>query len=637
MTQLLRSLIGVALLLALVGAALPAQADPPQQSSGPRMITGSYQTTNPIYPTIGAQTGVMLYDITGQVIMDFDFRAEPNTQVLGTLNGDIVSGTYSITLPETPSGLPHDFDSDPASPPAVQVFAAVTYVNFLGDDYINRGEGPLDMSARLNPMTFQVIGGYVIVWAAQDDEQFPASLGADGAAFTGDDALMPLPAGWSVIALDTDPFTILRDETVDLPIIESMGGLNDYSNLNYVEAWETLFARTRETYPFTAEKNLDWDAIYAEITPLIAQAQEDIDFHLIIARFGQLIGDTHIGYVSMPILQQYVLGGVGIAGLAVTDDEQVIIGSITAASAAEQAGIKAGDVLVAVDGLPALQVLDETPLLINSASTLHGRRFLQAATMLQGPVGSSVKLTWRAPDEAENTATLTRSWDVSSIMAAFGGALEGDVISGQMLDSGLGYIRITGFAAEVSQADAMFGRELQRLIDEGAKGIILDVRHNGGGLVQLSMAMAGRFLPDYERLLDFYYADGQGGFAYRGFVETLVGEPAYDGPVAILVNEMTGSAGEIFVYALSHPGRAIVVGHTPTGGFTGEVGDGQYLLPGDLQTQIPTGRPLDPISGATLIEGTGVIPDIRVPLTRESLLSPDDEVLQAAEAALLAQ
>jgi C-terminal processing protease CtpA/Prc len=103
----------------------------------------------------------------------------------------------------------------------------------------------------------------------------------------------------------------------------------------------------------------------------------------------------------------------------------------------------------------------------------------------------------------------------------------------------------------------------------------------------------------------------------------------------VLVNEMTGSAGDLFVYALHRDGRALVVGETPTGGFAGEVGDGQYLLPGGLNLQIPTGRPMDPVSGETLIEGMGIAPDVRVPRTWKSVLSPEDEVLQAAESALL--
>ncbi len=231
---------------------------------------------------------------------------------------------------------------------------------------------------------------------------------------------------------------------------------------------------------------------------------------------------------------------------------------------------------------------------------------------------------------------MTRVPDASALLAAFGGSLSGGVVDARMLPSGIGYMRVTGFAQEVSAANAIFGEKLQALVDEGARGIILDVRGNSGGLVNLAMSMAGRFFPDYERLFDFYYANGEGGFSYRGFVEILSEEPTYDGPVAVLVDEMTGSAGDMFAYAMTARDRAVIVGHTPSGGFTGEVSDGQYQLPDALQLQVPTGRPVDPVTGETLIEGMGVQPDVRVPVTRESLLSPEDEVLQAAEAVLLA-
>ena len=109
------------------------------------------------------------------------------------------------------------------------------------------------------------------------------------------------------------------------------------------------------------------------------------------------------------------------------------------------------------------------------------------------------------------------------------------------------------------------------MIDADVPGIILDVRANTGGMPQLAMAMAGHFFTDYERVIDFYYADGEGNFDYRGFIEILVSEPYFDGPVAVLVDPLTGSAGDVFVYAMQVDDRAIVVGHTPTGGFTGEV------------------------------------------------------------------
>jgi carboxyl-terminal processing protease len=249
-----------------------------------------------------------------------------------------------------------------------------------------------------------------------------------------------------------------------------------------------------------------------------------------------------------------------------------------------------------------------------------------------------VDVVWQTPNGTTHNARLTRVLDAGALLAALGAdALSEDVVSYRMLDSGVGYIRITGFAAQVSQADTLFAKALQELMDGGAQGIILDLRGNSGGLLQLAMAMAGHFFPDYRELMDFYYADGAGGFAYRGFIEVLASQPYYDGPVAVLVNEMTGSAGDLFVYAMQTDNRALIVGHTPSGGFTGEVGDGQYMLPGDLSLQIPTGRPVDPVTGVVLLEGAGVVPDLLVPRTWNSLMSPEDEVLMAAEAAILGQ
>ncbi|MEP0761798.1 MAG: hypothetical protein HRF48_03590, partial [Chloroflexota bacterium] len=93
-------LVIVFVTLGIVGpASAPSRAQ--ETAAGPRLISGSYTTTNPIYPTIGAQTGVLLYDLSGLVQRDFDFQPPDETQVLGTLDGDIASGEFTITLPES--------------------------------------------------------------------------------------------------------------------------------------------------------------------------------------------------------------------------------------------------------------------------------------------------------------------------------------------------------------------------------------------------------------------------------------------------------------------------------------------------------------------------------------------------------
>ncbi len=627
------SVIGWLALALLLGGVHPLNA----QSPSVRTISGSYTTTNPIYPLIGAEVSVVLYDFSGMARQDFDFQPPPQAQTLGVVEGDISQGRYTLQLPQTPQGEWLDLDRNPQTPP-VQLFVPALFIEFLGDAYLNNGETPMNTSAELAPLSFEVSGGYVLAWAEKANAAFPSGFGADGVLFTQDDPQMTLPAGWSVVALDGDTFTLIREPTVELPLVENVGQLNDYTHLSYTEAWERLFARARLTYPFTAEKDVDWDAIYREVTPLVKAATGALDFHLAIAHFGSLIPDSHIGYVSLPVVQQFLMGGVGITELGITDDGQVVVTEVKQGLPAWNAGIRAGAILLQVDGQDALQALDETPMLLTSASTPQGKRFMQAALMLQGPLGSSVTLTWRDPwSQTAQEVTLTREMDMAALLRMAGADLVlGDPVQGALLPSGLGYIRVTSFASHVSQAEREFAATLQELIDAGAQGIILDLRGNSGGLVELGMAMAGHFFPDNLRLADFYYADGTGAFVYRGHIEILPQQPYYDGPVAVLVDAMTGSAGDLFVYAMTRRERAIGVGHTPTGGFTGEVSDGQYKLPGGLDLQMPTGRPVDPQTGATLLEGVGVAPDVRVPVTWDTLILEDDAVLAAAEAALLA-
>lgn len=638
---LLAALIVVLLAAPLIPLTVTADAAPPGQGSGPAVtppqtITGSYAVTNPLFATIGADPGIILFDLAGLIADDYDFEPALASQVLGEIDGDIMTGSYSLELPAAPQGEPQDFDGDAATPP-VQVFAPATYINLLGDVYIGEGEGPFNLSIAFDPLSREVVGGYMVVWAAGEGAVFPAGFGADGNLFTADDPLQALPTGWSVIALDDDPFGVIRQPEVTVPVTEQRE-LKDYSELSYDEAWNRLFDRVKVTYPFAEQKRINWDSLYNFIDPMVQQVGTDVEFHFVMARFGSLIPDTHVSFVSTPLVASMLVGGVGLGKLAVTDAGEVLVTQVQPELPADRAGIDVGDEIITVDGVPALQALDETPLLYRSASTLHSRRFMQSSTVLQGRMGTDLALTWRNPDGTEESAVLTREFDVLWSFAELNMRHPGDdVVYYDLLESGLGYISVRSFAENVDEADALFGAALQSLMDAGARGIIIDMRNNPGGFGLLSMAMAGRFFAQDVPLFDYYYADGSGEFVYRGTGEVLSRAPYYDGPVAVLVDELTASAGDYFAYALAQNDRALIVGHTPTNGAAGEIGDGQYKLPGDLEMSIPTGRPIDPATGKILLEGRGVVPDVRVPVTRDSVLSPDDEVLRAAEDALLQQ
>ncbi len=102
----------------------------------------------------------------------------------------------------------------------------------------------------------------------------------------------------------------------------------------------------------------------------------------------------------------------------------------------------------------------------------------------------------------------------------------------------------------------------------------------------------------------------------------------------MLVSTDCVSACEGFAFALTHEDRSIIVGHTPSAGAYGEVGQGQYDLPEGFSMQFPTGRSETP-DGQLVIEGVGIVPDILVPVTEDSVLGAQDDVLDAAIQALL--
>src|SRR5262249_50569339 len=105
----------------------------------------------------------------------------------------------------------------------------------------------------------------------------------------------------------------------------------------------------------------------------------------------------------------------------------------------------------------------------------------------------------------------------------------------------------------------------------------------------------------------------------------------WEGPVAVLIGPACYSACEIFSAAMAHDPKHLIVGRYPTAGVEASVEP--WKLPDGLYFQAPTGRLLTP-DDQIFLEGVGVIPNIKVPITLESLLTTEDQELPAAEKAL---
>jgi len=172
-------------------------------------------------------------------------------------------------------------------------------------------------------------------------------------------------------------------------------------------------------------------------------------------------------------------------------------------------------------------------------------------------------------------------------------------------------------------------RDFQKAMDQyrSDDGIVIDLRGNPGGLAGMIMGLAGHFTSERDTLGVMRTKQTELKFPANPRLVNAAGERVepYRGPVAILVDGLTGSASECFSGGMQSMGRARVFGQTSMG----------QALPA-LFDRLPNGDVLihawgDFVTGTGVrIEGRGVIPDQSAPLTRQALLDGHDPALEAA-------
>lgn len=325
--------------------------------------------------------------------------------------------------------------------------------------------------------------------------------------------------------------------------------------------------------------------------------------------------------------------------LAELSDGRVIVVEIFPGYPAEGAGIKVGAEISTWAGQPVGTVLEGVVSYLGPYSTVHAERQDKVLFLTRYPVGTEIEFTFSNPGESAQTVTLEAEIEYDSLfasIASFGFDELSLPIEAEILDdSGVGYIRISTFSDDYNLMAELWERAIKTLNENDVEDLIIDVRVNGGGSLGMATDFAAFFF-DHEVAIGLgsYFNDLLGDFEDSpGMWEIHPAPVQFEGQVAVLVGPNCVSACEAFGYMLQREGRAVVVGHTPSAGAFGEVGQGQYDLPGDYSMQFPTGRTFTP-EGALLLEGVGVLPDIVVPVTYESALGRVDAVLDAAIEAL---
>jgi len=612
----------------------------------PAYIQGNIPYSSPFFLETISEPFVLLEDEAGFVRRNRDFTFNLDSQVIGpVIIHEDNTLTYDLALPLIPQGTMVDVDQNGETNQGIQVFAIAYWSNTWGGPFLEERDGTGWSTAYVSTITDpdnddEIKGGILLIWAPDDQQGFPSGFGADGLLFTEDDPIQAIPAGYSLVDLNDEPFKVWKETRPTITLNEGDIALNDYSDESYTNAFEKLFDKVSREYPFTQDKGIDWGALHDEFAPLIDQAKNKTDFYNALRSFTYSIPDAHVGLSIDPEVFFQECGGS--FGLILTElsDGGVIVSDIISHTAATDAGIQIGAEIIEWDGKPITEAIDQVTPFFGPYSTDQQKRLEQVVFLTRVPPDTRVEVRFKNPgDSNPKTVRMTADVEYDSLFKAIPSLSQDELalpIEGRVLaGSGLGYIRINTFSADYRLMAQLWEHYIKSLIDSKTPGLIIDVRANGGGSAGMAYDFAGYFFSEKMQLYQSaYYNDRTGKFEITDRpAEIEPGPFQFEGPVAVLVSPYCVSACEGFSYAMSRDSRAIIIGHYPTAGAFGEVGRGQYKLPEDISMQFPTGRP-ETMDGKLLIEGVGVIPDITVPVTEASALNHSDAVLDAAIQAL---
>ncbi len=307
--------------------------------------------------------------------------------------------------------------------------------------------------------------------------------------------------------------------------------------------------------------------------------------------YAQSLGDLSgsFGGIGAEMAMKNVEDPADLAACtAFSDICRLVVVAPLADTPAEEAGLQAGDYVLAVDG-----------------ASVNGATMNDQIAEIRGEVGSDVTLTIQREDGDPFDVTITRAEIVIH------------EVETRMIDGHIGYIALHGFSAPASD---QFAEGLRGLLDDGADQIVFDLRDNPGGYIDAAQKIASQFIGD-----GIIFTQESAGDEVREYRSTGDGVATdQDLPVVLLVNGGSASASEIVAAALKEHDRATLIGEATFGKNTVQVWS---PLVNEGGVRITISRWFTPDHNS--VAPDGVQPDIEAARTAETP-PEDDPVLDAA-------
>ncbi len=337
----------------------------------------------------------------------------------------------------------------------------------------------------------------------------------------------------------------------------------------------------------TAYKDLTYDALQGMLSALDPHSQ-----FMAPADFKDMQSDTKSEFTGLGIVVSFK----GATLTVVTPMED---------SPSFKAGILPGDQILRIDG----ESTDKMEL-------------NDAVNRLRGETGKSIKLTISRSSTRE-----IKDFDLVRTVIKIASVKDAKMVSNATTDGyKIGYVRITQFN-EPTASDLQ--KEIAKLREQNMQALIIDLRHNPGGLLNSAVDVCSQFLPPNQMVV---YTEGRAASQKRVYRTAGIEKPDTKTPLAILVNSGSASGAEIMAGALKDLNRAVVVGETTFG--KGSVQSVVQLQDGSA-VKLTTAKYFTP--GRQVIHEHGIVPTIVAPMTadqeRTLVMSRREEQLSSEEQA----
>jgi carboxyl-terminal processing protease len=392
------------------------------------------------------------------------------------------------------------------------------------------------------------------------------------------------------------------------------------------ETFDVAWTTVRDKHFDKTLNGVDWNAVREELRPRAVAARSVAELRAVIRDMLGRLGQSHFALIpSSPDSATTRMGSADPGFDVQLVGGELLVTRVEPNGPAAAAGVSPGWRVTRIAEVAAADLLARVPEGIGERLK-NVQAWQIVESWLRGGAGVPVRVGFEDGDGRPVTLSIDRRAE-TGVAVRVGNlpTMFVRVDSRPARTPGGRTAGVIAFNVWMAAVDAPF----QRAVDQfrNSDGIVIDLRGNPGGLAAMLMGISGHFLDERKPLGIMKTRETELRFVANPRLVNAAGQPVqpFAGPVAILVDALSGSASECFTGGMQSIARARVFGQVSMG----------QALPALFQT-LPNGDVMIHAYGdfvtadGTRLEGRGVIPDEVVPLRREDLLAGRDRPLEAA-------